>query len=88
METLGYLYDEPSGIWTKPGWKEIKDGKPHFPNIIGRRARGKNLTDNDKKKIIELYDRGVSVDDITIQLNVSDTTVYRYVTKTRQGGRS
>ena len=86
MRTLGYLYDEETGIWTKPGWKEIKDGKPYFPNIIKRRSKGKRLTQQDKQKIVELYNKGYNVDDITLELGISDTTFYRYVTvKTHKG---
>jgi len=33
MQQLGYTFDEPTGIWIKEGWKEIKDGKAFFPKI-------------------------------------------------------
>ena len=86
MQTLGYLYDEQTGIWTKPGWKEIVDGKPHFLNITSKRRKGKRLSKEDKQKISQLYNEGYSVDVITSTLGISDTTVYRYVTvKTHKG---
>jgi len=77
MQQLGYLYDEETGIWTKEGWKEIKDGQPHFPHITHKRGR-KRLTQEDKDKIKRLYEKGYSVDDISIELRISDTSVYRY----------
>jgi DNA invertase Pin-like site-specific DNA recombinase len=75
---LGYLYDEETGIWTKPGWKEIKDGQPHFPHITYKRGR-KRITQEEKEKMRKLYAEGYTVDDISIQLKMSDTSVYRYV---------
>ena len=78
LKQLGYLYDEETGIWTKPGWKEIKDGQPHFPNIIFKRGR-KRITQEDKNNMKRLYAQGYSVDDISIEMRISDTSVYRYV---------
>lgn len=77
LKQLGYLYDEETGIWTKEGWKEIKDGQPHFPKITYKRGR-KRITQQEKDKIKKLYAEGYSVDDISIQLRMSDTSVYRY----------
>jgi len=79
MRTLGYLYDEKTGIWTKPGWKEIKDGEPFFPHIVKRKSKWSRLKEEDKLKIIELRDRGYTCDEIAIALEISDTTVYKYV---------
>ncbi len=78
MQQLGYLYDEETGIWTKEGWKEIKDGQPHFPKITYKRGR-KRITQEEKEKMRKLYAEGYTVDDISIQLKMSDTSVYRYV---------
>ena len=78
LKLLGYLYDEETGIWTKSGWKEIKDGQPHFPHITYKRGR-KRLTQEDKDKIRRLYAEGYSVDDISIEMRISDTSIYRYV---------
>jgi hypothetical protein len=78
MKLLGYLYDEETGIWTKEGWKEIKDGQPHFPHIIIHRGR-KRLTQEDKDNIKRLYKKGYSIDDIAIEMKISDTSAYRYV---------
>ena len=78
LKLLGYLYDEETGIWTKPGWKEIKDGQPHFPNITYKRGR-KRITQEDRDKIKRLYAEGYSVDDISIEMRISDTSIYRYV---------
>lgn len=80
MKIMGYLYDEETGIWTKPGWKEIKDGQPYFPKITNKRRRGKRLTKEDKEKVAMLYDNGKSVTDIAMEMGLSDTTIYRYVT--------
>jgi hypothetical protein len=79
MKIMGYLYDEETGIWTKPGWKEIRDGQPYFPKITTKRRRGKRLTQQDKQKIADLYNNGKSVGDIAIEMKISDTTIYRYV---------
>lgn len=78
MKVLGYLFDEETGIWTKPGWKEIRDGQPHFPNVTFKKGK-KRLTKEDKENIKRLYEKGYSVDDISIEMKLSDTTVYRYV---------
>ncbi len=78
LKLLGYLYDEETGIWTKPGWKEIKDGQPHFPNVTSKKGK-KRLTKEDKENIKRLYEKGYSVDDISIEMRISDTSIYRYV---------
>lgn len=80
MQSLGYLYDEQTGIWTKPGWKEIVDGKPHFLHINKKRRKGKRLTKEDKEKVSQLYNDGYSVEVISMEMGISNTTVYRYVT--------
>ena len=82
MELLGYLLDKETGIWIKPGVKEIRDGKPYFPNVVKRRAKGKRLNKKEQQRILDLRDKGLTYDEIALELKISDTTVYRYV-KTR-----
>jgi len=80
MQDLGYLYDDSTGIWTKPGWKEIVDGKPRFLHINKKRKKGKRLTKEDKEKVSQLYNDGYSVEFISTEIGISSTTIYRYVT--------
>jgi len=79
MKTLGYLYDVPTGIWYKPGVKEIVNGKPFFPNI--KKTRKPSTVFNPE--LIELIDeytaRGLNARQISIKLNLSHTTIYKYV---------
>ena len=78
MKLLGYLYDEETGIWTKPGWKEIRDGKPYFLKIKKGKQKGKRLTELDKVKITQLWEQGYGLTYITNLMNISETTAYRY----------
>jgi DNA invertase Pin-like site-specific DNA recombinase len=49
-----------------------------FPNITYKRGR-KRITQEDRDKIKRLYAEGYSVDDISIEMRISDTSIYRYV---------
>ncbi len=84
MELLGYLYDTPTGIWIKPGFKEIKDGKPYFPTVISpaRKKVFRKLTD-DKIKLIEEYsNNGLNPKQIAIKMGLSSTTIYKLLNAT------
>lgn len=85
LELLGYLYDTTTGIWIKPGHKEIIDGKPYFPNIkinsSGKRIYTKRLrrvTPNKLEKIIQLKLKGWSMEQIADELGMSEKTVYKH----------
>lgn len=79
MKLLGYLFDEETGIWVKPGVKEIIDGKIVFFKLKGKKFRNsKHLSNDTKQKIKELKNKGWATDRIAIHLNISDTTVYKY----------
>jgi hypothetical protein len=84
MQILGYLYDTPTGIWIKPGFKEIKDGKPYFPTVISpaRKKVFRKLTD-DKIKLIEEYsNNGLNPKQIAMKMGLSSTTIYKLLNAT------
>lgn len=78
MEILGYLFDEATGIWYKPGWKEIVDGKPYFPKLLPVKRRPKTtITNKLVRKILELRNKNISKTEISNLLELSWTTVDR-----------
>jgi hypothetical protein len=86
LQLLGYTYNEEFGIWIKPGFKELIDGKIVFPNIdmTVKKPKHKSKTyvsDETFKKIIEYKNAGWSIQKIEEKLNISDTTIYTYYTK-------
>lgn len=81
METLGYIYDEPTGIWIKEGYKEIRDGKPYFPNIKPTYRTNRKVTPTKLDRVINLRQRGLSYEQIAEELEISDTTVYKIIKK-------
>ena len=81
MEQLGYVYDTITGIWTKQGWKEIKDGKPYFPKITKYRKPVMRINDEAVLRMIELRKEGHSLQVIADQLGTSNTTVFVHLTK-------
>lgn len=82
METMGYTFDEATGIWIKPGVKEILDGKPYFPKIKKYvHKSGTHVTTNMLKEIIELRKLNWGINKIADKLKISDTTVYNHLKK-------
>jgi len=83
MRILGYTYNEETGVWTKPGVKEVIDGKVVFPKIESRKVRKERfkLSTDTVKKIIEYKNKGWTSIEIEAELNVSDTTVYNHYKK-------
>lgn len=81
MQLLGYLYDNPTGIWIKPGFKEIKNGKPFFPTIIPAKKKKKyRILNQDKIKLIEEYtNRGLNPKQIAMKMGISSTTIYKFL---------
>jgi len=64
MTLLGYLFDEPTGIWYKPGVKEIVDGKPVFLKIKEYQFKTKPLTVNEIRWIIKYREEGMRIKEI------------------------
>lgn len=81
LETLGYLYDTTTGIWIKPGYKEIKNGKPFFPTVKGIPKQRNKIAPTKFEKIVILREQGYSYEKIAEELNISDTSVYKYMKK-------
>ena len=82
MEVLGYIYDEGTGIWTKPGVKELINGKIVFSKINKNRTLGKynsKVATNKVQLMKELRDKGLSYNKIADILDISDTTVFKYL---------
>jgi hypothetical protein len=94
MKLLGYLYDEETGIWTKSGWKEIKDGKAFFPHLRKRKPKPKppkevfikKVSPEFYEKIMMYKEKGLKRYEIASLLNTSPTTITntikKYETKT------
>jgi hypothetical protein len=81
MEVLGYIYDEGTGIWTKPGVKELVDGKIVFSKISKENKVGTYFAKVTPKKVMQMKeyrDQGYSYNKIADILDVSDTTVFKY----------
>lgn len=84
LQLLGYLYDNETGIWYKPGIKEIVDGKPVFLNINPTEVkpnRANKVTIQMIREMIKLKERNWSNKKIADKLNISETTVYKNVMK-------
>jgi len=81
MERMGYQFDEQSGIWIKPGYKEVKDGKPHFLTIKHVRpyTKGSPVTTKLIQDIIYYKLKGYTNRDISKELRLSETTVWKYL---------
>jgi len=85
MELMGYLYDEGTGIWHKPGWKEIINGKPVFVVIKEKmknkpkKIKSRIMNEEILQKMIELRKRKLTYVQIADKLNLSDTTVRKYL---------
>lgn len=78
MQILGYTFDEPTGIWVKAGYKEIRNGKPYFPTIAGTGRISRKMTPTILDRIIEYKSMGWANEKIADELGISDTTVYKH----------
>lgn len=81
LEILGYTFDEPTGIWVKAGYKEIKDGKIIFPTLNLKAITRRKISPTKLDKIIILREKGWSYENIAEELGISDTTVYKHLKK-------
>lgn len=87
MEILGYIYDEESGHFLKPGVKELIDGK-----LVFHKVRKKVYTYNQIKypetiweEITDLYNTGkYTFKKLGKKYGVSQTTVCKHVHKINQ----
>ena len=78
MELMGYTFDEPTGIWIKPGYKEIKNGKAFFPTIKETSINHRNkVTPTKLDRIIKLKSMGLDNSEVAEELGLSEITVYK-----------
>ena len=81
MEVMGYTFDEVTGIWIKPGWKEIKDGKAFFSKIGKSRVISQKVTMSMVDEMLRLRKLGWGYNRIGDKIGVSDTTVFKYLSR-------
>ena len=81
MKLLGYTFDEATGVWVKPGYKEIKDGKIIFPTLNLIRGGRRKTSPTKLHRMITLREEGLSYEKIGEILGMSDTTVYKQIRK-------
>lgn len=81
MEYLGYLYDDSTGIWTKPGVKEIIDGEIVFLGLKKQpkkqRKKSTPVTTKIIKEVLQLKKNNVKMIDIINQVGISENSVYK-----------
>ena len=89
MDIMGYLFDEDTGIWYKPGVKEIVDGKPKFLKIKKhKRKRLRRINPDLWKQMIELRNKNMTYVQIADILNLSDTTIRKYIIEYEQSNKT
>jgi hypothetical protein len=93
MEAFGWIFDEPTGIWNKPGIKENgvfiniistdkpKRKRPSVPH--GRKI--KSGVHNNIDKIVKLIEEGYTYNDVADTFDCSHTTIRSVVTNYRNG---
>jgi hypothetical protein len=91
LDRLGYIYNKEFGVWEKPGWKEVIEGKIVFPQIILKKKQQsafykQNVKKPDNMVTAEMYDKifelrakGYTYQKIGLELDISVTTVFKYV---------
>jgi hypothetical protein len=91
MEAFGWIFDEPTGIWNKPGVKENgvfinmvfenkpKRKRPSVPH--GRKI--KSGVWNNTDKIVKLIEEGYTYNDVADTFDCSHTTIRLVVTNYR-----
>ena len=84
LALLGYLYDEATGIWHKPGVKIIVDNKPVFLKV--KKNSRKYIPSNNKplnreqiESIKKLYQKGFNFNQISKQLDLGYSKVYNTI---------
>ena len=86
LEALGYTFNEEKGIWYKEPWK-TKDGKflllKKYDRLsnVGMRPGMKPISTEKIKKIYDLFDKGYTRKYIAAELEITKTTVCKYLNK-------
>ena len=82
MQALGYTFNEEKGIWYKEPWK-TKDGKFLLLKKYDRLSNVgmKPISTEKIKKIYDLYDKGYTRKYIAAELEITKTTVCKYLNK-------
>ncbi len=89
MNIMGYLFDEGTGIWYKPGVKEIVDGKPKFLKVKKHKRKRLRMINPDLwKQMIELRNKNMTYVQIADILNLSDTTIRKYIIEYEQSNKT
>jgi hypothetical protein len=95
MEALGWIFDEPTGIWNKPGIKEngvfinmVLENKPKRPSTLGGGRKIKKGVWNNTDKIIKLVEEGHTYDDIADTFCCSHTLIRTVITQYRNEKRA
>lgn len=87
MEKLGYTFDDNTGIWIKPNWKEVKDGKPYFPKILTYLSPKSKMTKDMFEQMVHYHQLGKNNKWIGKKLKVSGSTIRIYLIKWKEGLR-
>ena len=95
MEAFGWIFDEPTGIWNKPGVKEngvfinmVLENKPKRPSTLGGGRKIKKGVWNNTDKIIKLVEEGHTYDDIADTFCCSHTLIRTVITQYRNEKRA
>jgi hypothetical protein len=92
MEALGWIFDEPTGIWNKFGIKEngvfinmVLENKPKKKPSIGGGRKIKKGVWNSVDKIVKLIEEGYTYDDVAETFCCSHTLIRLVISKYRNG---
>ena len=92
MEALGWIFDESTGVWNKPGIKENGQfvnftllNKPKKRASIGGGRKIKKGVWNSVDKIVKMIEEGYTYDDVAETFCCSHTLIRLVVTKHRNG---
>ena len=95
MKALGWIFDEPTGIWNKPGVKEngvfinmVLENKPKRPATPGGGRKIKKGVWNSVDKIMKLIEEGHSYSDIAEIFCCSHTLIRLVVTNYKNGQKT
>lgn len=92
MKAFGWIFDEPTGIWNKPGIKEngvfINMVLENKPKKIYSRPHGRKIKSgvwNNTDKIVKLIEEGYTYDDVAEVFDCSHTLIRTVITQYRNG---
>jgi hypothetical protein len=92
MEAIGWIFDESTGVWNRPGLKEngvfinftpSNKKKRHTGNITGRKI--KSGVWNNTDKIVKLIEEGYTYYDVAETFDCSHTTIRKVISEYRNG---